>query len=56
MRPCYKTFHRYHGEHLARRVAGRMCASLHGPAGDQVVVDAFFAALQPAQLEALEAV
>jgi DNA invertase Pin-like site-specific DNA recombinase len=56
MRPCYKTTHRYHCEHLARRVAGRMCASLHGPAVDQVVVDAFLAALQPAQLDALEAV
>jgi DNA invertase Pin-like site-specific DNA recombinase len=56
MRPCYKTTHRYHCEHLARRVAGRMCASLHGPAVDQVVVDAFFAALQPAHLDALDAV
>jgi Recombinase/Recombinase zinc beta ribbon domain len=56
MRPCYKTTHRYHCEHLARRVAGRMCTSLHGPAVDQVVVDAFFAALQPAQLDALDAV
>lgn len=56
MRPCYKTVHRYHCEHLARRVAGRMCASLHGPAVDQVVVEAFLAALQPAQLDALDAV
>jgi len=56
MRPVYKTTHRYHCEHLARRVAGRMCASLHGPALDRVVVDAFFAALHPAQLDALEAV
>jgi DNA invertase Pin-like site-specific DNA recombinase len=56
MRPCYKTTHRYHCEHLARRVAGRMCASLHGPAVDQVVVDAFLTALQPAQLDALDAV
>jgi DNA invertase Pin-like site-specific DNA recombinase len=56
MRPCYKTSHRYHCEHLARRVAGRMCASLHGPAVDQVVVDAFLTALQPAHLDALDAV
>jgi len=56
MRPCYKTTHRYHCEHLTRRVAGRMCASLHGPAVDRVVVDAFFAALQPAHLDALDAV
>jgi hypothetical protein len=56
MRPCYKTTHRYHCEHLTRRVAGRMCASLHGLAVDRVVVDAFFAALQPAQLDALDAV
>jgi DNA invertase Pin-like site-specific DNA recombinase len=56
MRPCYKTTHRYHCEHLARRVAGRMCASLHGAAVDRVVVEAFFTALQPAGLDALEAV
>jgi DNA invertase Pin-like site-specific DNA recombinase len=56
MRPCYQATHRDHCEHLARRVAGRMCASLHGPAVDQVVVDAFFAALQPAHLNALDAV
>jgi hypothetical protein len=56
MRPCYKTTHRDHGEPLARRVAGRICASLYGPAVDQVVVAAFFAALQPAHLDALDAV
>lgn len=56
MRPVYKTTHRYHCEHLARRVAGRMCASLHGPTVDRVVVAAFLTALHPAQLDALEAV
>jgi hypothetical protein len=55
MRPCYKTPHREHCEHLPRRVAGRMWASLHGPAVERGVVDAFVAALQPAPLDALDA-
>jgi DNA invertase Pin-like site-specific DNA recombinase len=56
MRPVYKTTHRYHCENLARRVNGRMCASLHGVAIDRVVRDAFFDALRPAHLDALDAV
>jgi hypothetical protein len=33
-----------------------MCTSLHGPQIDQVVIHAFFAAIEPAQLDVLEAV
>jgi len=56
MTVCYKTTHRYRCENLARRVHGRICASLHGAAIDQVVIEAFFEAIRPAQLDALEAV
>jgi DNA invertase Pin-like site-specific DNA recombinase len=56
MRPVYKTTHRYHCENLVRRVNGRMCASLHGSAIDRAVRDAFFDALRPAHLDALDAV
>lgn len=56
MRTCYKTAHRYQCENLKRRVNGAMCASLHGAAIDQVVREAFFEALRPAHLDALDAV
>jgi DNA invertase Pin-like site-specific DNA recombinase len=57
MQPAYKAAsHRYQCEELARRLGEPMCASLHGRAVDEVVVGAFFEALQPAQLDALAAV
>jgi len=57
MQPAYKAAsHRYQCAELARRLGEPMCASLHGRAIDEVVVGAFFEALQPAQLDALAAV
>ena len=57
MQPAYKAAsHRYHCAELTRRLGEPMCASLHGRAIDEVVMGAFFEALQPAQLDALEAV
>ncbi len=56
MKVGYKATHRYECLDLQRRVKGKICASLHGVAIDQAVVSAFFEALRPAQLDALEAV
>src|SRR5262249_59888553 len=56
MAVCYKQTHRYHCDNLERRVLGKICASLHGLALDDALVEAFFEALRPAQLDALEAV
>jgi DNA invertase Pin-like site-specific DNA recombinase len=56
MHVCYKATPRYTCRNLATRVLAKMCCSLHGPSVDEAVVQAFFAALQPAQLDALEAV
>ena len=56
MAVCYKQTHRYHCDNLERRVLGKICASLHGLSLDYAVVKAFFEALRPAQLDALEAV
>lgn len=53
---CYKKSHRYKCEQLVRRVAGEVCQSLHGASIDGAVVAAFFAAIRPANLDALEAV
>jgi DNA invertase Pin-like site-specific DNA recombinase len=53
---CYKRAYRYHCNNLERRVLGGNCASLHGSSLDDAVVEAFFEALRPAQLDALEAV
>lgn len=52
----YKFTPRYFCEALPRHFGGASCASLHGPSIDDVVVHAFFAALRPAQLDALEAI
>jgi DNA invertase Pin-like site-specific DNA recombinase len=56
MRPQYKSAHRYQCDVRNRSLGEPMCASLHGPSIDAVVVDAFFSAIRPAQLDALEAV
>ena len=52
----YKASHRYACTALAKQFDQPMCASLHGASIDAVVVEAFFAAIQPAQLDALQAV
>jgi DNA invertase Pin-like site-specific DNA recombinase len=52
----YKFTPRYCCEALARHFGGQSCASLHGPSIEAVVVQAFFEALRPAQLDALEAI
>ncbi|MEP7341212.1 MAG: recombinase family protein [Acidobacteriota bacterium] len=56
MAVCYKRSHRYHCDNLERRVLGGTCASLHGASLDEAVVEAFFEALRPARLDALEGV
>jgi hypothetical protein len=56
MRVSYKRRHRYQCEEMKRRVLGEMCASLQGATLDEAVVEAFFEALGPAQLELLEGV
>jgi DNA invertase Pin-like site-specific DNA recombinase len=56
MRVSYKPQIRYHCDGLARHYNGRICVSLDGASIEEVVVQALFAALQPAQLDALEAV
>ena len=53
---CYKKSHRYRCDNLDKRVVAGMCGSFHGPSIDGAVVAAFFEALRPAQLDALEAV
>ena len=55
MRVAYKKVARYGCNALAKELGGRGCMSLHGPSIDEAVVAAFFAALRPAQLDALEA-
>lgn len=56
MRMAYKHTPRYRCDALARRYARPVCASFSVPSVDQIVIEAFFAAVQPAQLDALEAV
>jgi len=51
----YSPTHRYVCTELTRSLGEPMCQSIHGPAIDEVVVQAFLAALQPAHLDALEA-
>ncbi len=55
MRVAYKPSVRYLCDGLSNEFAERMCASLDGPSIEALVVQAFFAALQPAQLDALTA-
>lgn len=47
---------RYICEGLARTLDSGLCLIAHGPIVDAVVVSAFFAALRPAHLDALEAI
>ncbi len=56
MRVRYTASPRYVCTELKHRLGEPMCASLHGPGIDGLVVQAFFEAIQPAQLNALEAV
>jgi hypothetical protein len=56
MNVSYKSAHRYFCNALAKRFDEPTCVSLHGPTIDDAVVQAFFEAIQPAQLDALEAV
>ncbi len=55
MRVAYKPQIRYLCDGLAGDFAERMCASLDGASVEALVVQAFFAALHPAHLDALEA-
>jgi len=49
------TGYRYICTELMRRLCEPMCLSVYGPAVDEVVVQAFFEALEPANLDALDA-
>ena len=55
MRVAYKPAIRYLCDGLKRHYAGTACMSLDGFSIEEVVIQAFFEALQPAQLDALEA-
>lgn len=55
MKATYKPGVRYICEGLRKDFAEATCASLDGPSVERAVVRAFFAAIQPAQLDALEA-
>lgn len=55
MRVAYKHHVRYLCDGLKRHYAGVTCMSLDGPAIEDVVVQAFFDALRPAHLDALQA-
>ena len=55
MRAVYKPGVRYICHGLTKEFAEPMCASMDGPSIEALVVQAFFAAIQPAQLDALEA-
>jgi hypothetical protein len=56
LRVGYKTHHRYLCNALSETHGAPMCLSLDGPSIDAVVVEAFFAALAPAELDLLDAV
>ncbi len=55
MRVAYKPAIRYHCDGLKRHYADIACMSLDGSSIEEVAVQAFFEALSPAQLDALEA-
>src|SRR6266566_1584090 len=55
MRVAYKSHLRYLCDGLKRHYAGPVCMSLYGPSIEEVVIQAFFDALRPAQLDALSA-
>ncbi len=56
MRVTYRHTHRYFCDSLIKRFDEPRCLSAPGPAVDEVVVQAFFEALRPAQLDALAAI
>jgi Recombinase/Recombinase zinc beta ribbon domain len=56
LRVAYKKTPRYFCNEERKRVQGPGCISVTGPLLDEVVTRAFFEALRPAQLDALEAV
>ena len=56
LRVAYKKTPRYFCNEELKRVQGPACISVTGPLLDEVVTHAFFEALRPAQLDALEAV
>jgi DNA invertase Pin-like site-specific DNA recombinase len=56
MRVIYRSAHRYYCDGRCRSRGEKSCASLHGPSIDTAVTEAFFEAIRPAQLDALEAV
>lgn len=57
MRVAYKTnSHRYQCVIRAHRFEGKWCASLYGKSIDEAVAAAFLSAIEPAQLDALDAV
>ena len=56
MRVAYKAHHRYVCNALSERYRESMCLSIDGASVDAVVVEAFFAALAPAELDLLEEV
>jgi DNA invertase Pin-like site-specific DNA recombinase len=55
MQAVYKPGVRYICHGLVKEFAEPMCASMDGPSIEALVVQAFFDAIQPAQLDALEA-
>lgn len=55
MRVGYKSHVRYLCDGLKRHYAGTVCMSLYGPSVEDVVINAFFDAICPAQLDALSA-
>jgi len=55
MRVAYKHHIRYLCDGLKRHYAGVTCMSIDGPSIEEVVVQAFFDALRPAQLDAVTA-
>ena len=56
LRVAYKKTPRYFCNEELKRVQGPACISVTGPPLDEVVTRAFFEALRPAQLDALEAI
>jgi DNA invertase Pin-like site-specific DNA recombinase len=56
MHVVYKPAQRYACDALARHMGGKMCINVDGTAVDAVVAQAFFEAIQPAQLDVLDAV
>lgn len=53
---AYKPTARYYCDALARHMGGKHCISVDGVSVDEVITQAFFAAIQPAQLNVLQEV